>query len=36
MAQRALRTFMSLPLGVRLLWFFAMFEALGIVVNLAQ
>jgi len=36
MAQRALRTFMSLSLGVRALWFFAMFEALGIVARLAQ
>ena len=36
MTQRALRTFMTLPLGVRVLWFFAMLEALGIVIRLAQ
>ena len=36
MAQRALRTFMGLSFGVRALWFFAVFEALGIAIRLAQ
>jgi hypothetical protein len=36
MAQRALLTFMSLSRGVRVLWFFAMFAALGIVIRLAH
>jgi len=36
MAQRALRTFMSLSLVVRALWFLAMVEALGIAIRLAQ
>ena len=36
MAQRALRRFMSLSLGVRALWFFAMLEAVAIVVRLVQ
>jgi hypothetical protein len=35
MTLRALRAFMTLPLLVRFLWFFAMFEALSIIMRLA-
>jgi hypothetical protein len=36
MTQRALHAFMSLPPLVRFLWFFAMFEALSMLVRLAE
>jgi hypothetical protein len=36
MTERALRIFMGLPPLVRLLWFFAMFEALSMLVRLAE
>jgi hypothetical protein len=36
MTLRALRAFMPLPLLVRFLWFFAMFEALSILMRLAS
>ena len=35
MTQRAIHAFMSLPLLVRFLWFFAMFEALSMLMRLA-
>jgi len=36
MAGRVIRTFTSLSLAARILWVFAAFEALGLIVRLSQ